>query len=84
MRSICDSENCIQILQKLTSYFKIHYQELLSQFLMFVLLVCRYCSHTAYNVLHKIIQFVLDISFVLLTLNNSVCMHSFENMNLEQ
>ena len=60
------------------------YQELLSQFLIFVLLVCEYCSHTAYNVLHKIIQFVLDILFVLPAFNNLICMHSFENMNLKQ
>ena len=84
MRNICDSENCIQILQKLTSYFKIYYQELLSQFLIFVLLVCRYCSHTAYNVLHKTVQFVLDMLFILLAFNDLICMHSFENMNLEQ
>ena len=84
MRNVCDSENYIQILQKLTSYFKICYQELLSQFLMSVLLVCEYCSHTAYNVLHKIIQFVLDMSFVLSALNDLICMHSFKNMNLKQ
>ena len=84
MRDICDFKNCIQILQKLTSYFKICYQELLSQLLISVLLVCEYCSHTAYNVLHKIVQFVLDMSFVLPALNDLICMHSFEDMNLEQ
>ena len=84
MKNICDFENCIQILQKLASYFKICYQELLSQLLMSVLLVCEYCFHTAYNVLHKIIQFVLDMSFILPALNDSICIHSFENMNLKQ
>ena len=83
MKNVCDFENCIQILQKLTSYFKNCYQKLLSQFLMFMLLVCEYCSHTAYNVLHKIVQFVLDMSFILSAFNDLICMHSFKNMNLE-
>ena len=83
MRDVCDFKNCIQILQKLASYFKIYYQELLSQLQMPVLLVCRYCSHTAYNVLCRIVQFVLNMSFILPALNALVCMHSFEDMNLK-
>ena len=69
---------------KINKLFQICYQELLSQLQMSVLLVCRYCSHTVYNVLYKIIQFVFNILFIFFTFNVLICMHSFKDMNLEQ
>ena len=48
-----------------------------------VLLIYKYYSHTAYNIIYKIIQFVLNILFIFPAFNALIDIHLFKNMDLK-